>query len=158
MADDTTSLEGDILLDGDGNDDDIPSALLYNVERSNSMSFRTLERDVYAIISNSLQQQACDPPVLAIAQGLPHQKFAMMASQSQHGVFAHQRPLQMSVEPDHNTNDTAKVLNGLSRSECGATNKLVGSIGGNEERIKASMSFMLSPNVASFEKELEFKR
>jgi hypothetical protein len=213
MADNTISLEGDILLNGDGNDDDLPSALstlfaseaeqlpapgqdtapshpllpqqesifsagpanpltehqppqlssmprqldvlpgsggylthsspsfrsyqanLYDVDRSNSMSCRTLERDVYAIISNSLeQQQACAPPV-AIAQGLPQQHFAMMVSQPQHGVFTHQQPLQMSAAPDHNTNDTAKILNGLSHSEDGATNKLAGTNNIKEEEL-----------------------
>jgi hypothetical protein len=231
MVDDTISLEGDILLNGDGKDDALPSSFftlfaseaeqlpaadqdtapsypllpqqesifsagptnpltehhppqvssmprqvdilpgsggslapsspsfrsypanLYDFAWSNAMSCRTLERDVYAIISNSLQQQACAHPV-AIAQGLTQQHFAMMASQSQHGVFAQQQPLQMSAAPDHNTNDKAKVLNGLSHSEDGATNKLAGTNNIKDE----AASFVMAPNAPSSEEEVALKR
>jgi hypothetical protein len=126
------------------------------------MLCRTLERDGHAIISYSLQQQACAPPVLAISQGLPQQEFTMMTasqsqSHSQHDIVAQQQPIQKQFRPDDNNNASSGLF-GHSLSQDGATHNLVDSSGGNEENIKASVSFMVAPNEASVEKELAFKR
>jgi hypothetical protein len=126
------------------------------------MSCRTLERDVHAIISKSLQHQACAPPG-AIARGPPQQEFTRMASQSQpqshsqHGIVAQQQPMQKQFQPDNNNNASSGLF-GHSLSQDGATNKLVGGSGGNEEQIEASVSFMVAPHVPSVETELAFKR